>query len=68
MPPEANLIVSLSGMGSREPSTLRSDNDIRQITSRFPPRSARGMKEMDERSARRNHKTGCHFGPTRSFS
>jgi hypothetical protein len=24
-------------------------------------------KEMDERSARRNHKTGCHDGPQRSF-
>jgi hypothetical protein len=24
-------------------------------------------EEMDGRSARRNHKTGCHDGPQRSF-
>jgi hypothetical protein len=24
-------------------------------------------EEMDERSARRNHETGCHDGPQRSF-
>jgi hypothetical protein len=33
-----------------------------------PPRSARWNEEMDERSARRNRKTGCHYGSTsRSF-
>ena len=33
-----------------------------------PPRSARWNEEMDERSARRNHETGCHDGPWRSFA
>jgi hypothetical protein len=31
-----------------------------------PPRSARWNEEMDERSARRNHETGCQNGPPRS--
>src|SRR5262245_54700793 len=40
-------------------------NDYQSIAS--PPRSARWNEEMDERSARRNHETGCHNGPSRSF-
>jgi hypothetical protein len=33
----------------------------------IPPRSVRWNEEMDERSARRNHETGCHNGPLRPF-
>ena len=57
------------GMASRDPLTSnirRGDLSIISINS-FPPRSARWNEEMDERSARRNHETGCQDGPTRSF-
>jgi hypothetical protein len=38
------------------------------LPATFPPRSARWIDEMDERSARRNQETGCQDGPSRSFS
>src|SRR5882724_1917212 len=42
-------------------------NSSTSILTAFLPRSARWNEEMDERSARRNHETGCHDGPSRSF-
>ena len=41
----------------------------RDVQVTFPARrSARWNEEMDERSARRNHETGCQDGPSRSFA
>ena len=37
------------------------------LISGCPAEVCEMKEEMDERSARRNHKTGCHDGPQRSF-
>ena len=50
------------------PSNVESEDSTVSIGSTAsPPRSARWNEEMDERSARRNHETGCHNGPLRPF-
>ena len=57
------------GMASRDLSDVKHQKgDLSSSGSTAsPPRSARWNEEMDERSARRNHETGCQDGPSRSF-
>ena len=57
------------GMASRDLSDVKHQKGDRvaSVSTASPPRSARWNEEMDERSARRNHETGCQDGPTRSF-
>jgi hypothetical protein len=53
-------VISLTSNIRREtPSSLGS--------TASPAKACEMDEEMDERSARRNHETGCHDGPTRSF-
>ena len=57
-------------MASPDPSNIKIERKTETeytISIASPPRSARWNEEMDERSARRNHETGFHDGPTRSF-
>ena len=56
------------GMASRDLSDVEHQRRPSSLGSTASPAKACEMdEEMDERSARRNHETGCHDGPMRSF-